>query len=317
MNSFDDRVTSLCPEGLRADGLRILQVNIGRLCNMHCRHCHLAASPERDEIMSWDTMEQVLQAADVLAPEVVDITGGAPELNPDIRRFVTALRAAGHAVQLRTNFTALLLPASAGLIDFLAEHAVALVGSLPCYLPENVDAQRGEHTYADCISVLKQLNAVGYGVTESLPLNLVYNPGGAYLPPAQAELEAVYHAELQARFGIQFTHLLTVTNMPVGRFADDLEAAGELATYRTLLTEAFNAETVPQVMCRHQLCVDWDGQLYDCDFNLALGLPLTGAVPQRVEALAAGGLTERLITTGEHCWGCTAGAGSSCGGALA
>jgi radical SAM/Cys-rich protein len=317
MNSFEQRIAPLFPDGLHAGSIRTLQVNVGRLCNMSCHHCHLAASPARGEIMTWSTMASLLRAADALAPEVVDITGGAPEMNPDIRRFVAALREAGHVVQLRTNFTALLEPAAEGLIDFLAEHAVALVGSLPCYLSENVDAQRGENTYEDSIRVLKQLNAVGYGVEPSLPIALVYNPGGAFLPPAQSDLEGTYRTELRRRFGIQFTSLLAITNMPVGRFAEDLEAAGTRGTYQTLLMDAFNADAVTQVMCRHQLCVDWDGRLYDCDFNLALGLPLTEAMPGHIDACTQAALAGRPIKTGEHCWGCTAGAGSSCAGALA
>ena len=315
-NSFDSKTRETDFDGLHAKSMRALQVNVGRLCNMTCQHCHLGASPERTEMMPWKTMEQVIEMAAALKPELVDITGGAPELHPNIQQFMTALHDGGHPLQLRTNFTALQETSSAGLIDFLAKHEVTLVGSLPCYLQINVDAQRGDGSYAACVETLTQLNAVGYGINESLPMHLVYNPGGPFLPPAQTELEPVYRRELLERFGIRFTQLFTITNMPIGRFAQDLEEKDELEGYREILKANFNPKAVDGLMCRHQICVDWDGRLFDCDFNIALNMTIDDALPQHVDTFEKALLSHRRIHTGEHCWGCTAGAGSSCGGAL-
>ncbi len=268
--------------------------------------------------MARSVMASVLEAADSTRPELVDITGGAPELHPGIRDFVAALRRDGHAVQLRTNLTAMSdSPVQEDMPDFLRENRVRLVASLPCYLEENVCAQRGRGVYGKSIEVLKKLNALGYGQSPDLPLRLVYNPGGPFLPPNQSDLEKEYRAELGRRFGLSFTELLTITNMPLGRFWDGLKLENKDGEYMRLLHEGFNCQTVDRLMCRHQISVGWDGTLYDCDFNLALNLPADGGLSHHIEGLDPERHATRKIRTGDHCFGCTAGFGSSCGGALA
>ncbi len=316
MNSFDKSVRQYQGRDLAAAGLRIIQVNLGLLCNLECRHCHVEASPHRGEVMDWPTMESVLKLAGRLPGSQVDLTGGAPELNPHFRRLVAALRGAGHPVQVRTNLTVLLEPGMEDIPDFLCRHQVQLVASLPCYLEGNVRAQRGAGTYEKSVEAIRILNARGYGKLPELPLNLVYNPGGPFLPPGQAGLEQDYRRELNQRFGIVFTRLLTITNMPIGRFMDDLERQAKGGAYRALLEESFNPHTLDGLMCRHQICVAWDGTLADCDFNLALGLGLAEGLPRHIDQLDPARLSDRRIVTGEHCFGCTAGCGSSCGGIL-
>jgi radical SAM/Cys-rich protein len=247
----------------------------------------------------------------------VDITGGSPELNPRLRDFVAALRAAGLAVQVRTNLTALLEDGQEGTIPFFRDQEVRLVASLPCYLEENVRAQRGPSAYPRSIEAIRRLNAAGYGVDGGLQLNLVYNPAGAVLPPDQKALEEDYRRELMDRFEITFTRLLTITNMPLGRFGRQLRAEGQEEQYLGLLEEAFNPQTVDGLMCRHQISVGWDGTLYDCDFNLALRYPVNHGVPSHISRFEPALHAHRRIVTGRHCFGCTAGHGSSCGGALA
>ena len=317
MNDFDRRLAECCGHELRSDGIATIQVNLGLLCSQRCRHCHLEASPERTESMSWDTMARILAVTGELGGVRFDLTGGAPELNPHFRRFVAALRADGHDVQVRTNLTVMLEPGMEGLPMFLRDLEVQIVGSLPCYLEENVNAQRGPGVYARSIEALRRLNAVGYGIRPGLQLNLVYNPVGPFLPPAQSELEGDYRAGLREQFGIDFTRLLTITNMPIGRFMADLRRRHQDVEYLTLLKESLNCRTVDGLMCRRQLSVAWDGTLYDCDFNLALGCPVDHGAPNSVREFDARALRHRRIVTGEHCFGCTAGAGSSCGGALA
>jgi len=291
-------------------------VNLGLLCNQQCSHCHLEASPQRDEIMGWDVMELILEAARSARCQLVDLTGGAPELNPHFRRFVTALRQEGYSVQLRTNLTVLLEPYMEGMPEFLRKHRVRLVASMPCYLEENVRAQRGPGTYEKSVAAIRILNGLGYGSDPELPLNLVYNPGGPFLPPAQSALEEDYRRELDQHFGIVFSHLLTITNMPLGRFRNELDRQGQRKTYLRLLRDSFNLRTVSGLMCRNQLSVGWNGTLYDCDFNLALGLPVNHGVPDHIRSFRPEELRKRRVVTGEHCFACTAGAGSSCGGAL-
>ena len=248
---------------------------------------------------------------------LVDITGGSPELHPDIPWFLDELHESDRQAQLRTNFLALVEPQNAGLMDLLGRTKTRLVGSMPCYLEENVDAQRGTGTYRKCVEIIRSLNEVGYGVGEDLPLNLVYNPAGAFLPGPQADLEVAYKEQLEAQHGIQFSHLLVITNMPIGRFERLLEERGEADEYRRLLRGAFNSETLDGLMCRHQVCVDWDGTLYDCDFNLALGMPVNHGAPAHVSSFDWESLAKRRVVVDEHCFGCTAGAGSSCRGELA
>ncbi len=296
--------------------LRILQVNVGFKCNLSCAHCHLECHPARPETMSWKTMAEVIEAAGELRPELVDITGGAPELNPHLMPFIRALSKQGQNVQSRTNLTALLEPGNEKFLTFFKEHQVHLVASLPCYMEKDVCLQRGSGTYALSIQALQELNAQGYGIEPELSLDLVYNPVGPFLPPDQGRLELDYRRELQKRFSIQFSHLLTITNMPIGRFWDGLKKQDKHTEYMQLLTEGFNCSTVQDLMCRHQICVAWDGRLYDCDFNLALDLPLCSGLPENIRDFDVKMLTGRLIRTGNHCFGCAAGRGSSCGGAL-
>ena len=271
-NAFDLLVSQARGDVLRGETAATLQANLGLRCNLRCRHCHVAASPDRTEIMGWPVMAAILRLAEALPVGLVDLTGGAPELNPDFRRFVRALCEAGLPVQVRTNLTVFDEPGQEDTPEFLAAHRVRLVASLPCYLDENVDAQRGSRTHARSIAALRRLNALGYGRRAELPLDLVYNPGGPWLPPAQAILEADYRREMKQRHDLDFTRLLTIANVPAGRFLEELQARGKADRYRSLLRESFNPRTLDGLMCRHQICVAWNGVLADCDFNLALGL---------------------------------------------
>ncbi|MFN3649440.1 MAG: arsenosugar biosynthesis radical SAM (seleno)protein ArsS [Armatimonadota bacterium] len=302
---------------LRRGALRVLQVNVGKLCNQVCRHCHVDAGPHRTEQMTAETAEEVLAAAERLRPETVDLTGGAPELNPHFERLVTGARRLGCRVIDRCNLTVLLLPGKERLAGFLAEQRVEVVASLPCYLGENVDAQRGRGVFEQSLEALRRLNALGYGDASSgLELCLVYNPLGPQLPPPQAELETAYREELRARYGLRFTRLYALTNMPIHRFAQSLHKQGRYQEYLSLLAGAFNPAAVEGLMCRDTLSIGWDGAVYDCDFNQMLELP-AGAPARHVRDLQPGLLPGAPIATAEHCFGCTAGAGSSCGGAVA
>ena len=316
MNAFERRIENITGGGLHARGIETVQVNVGLRCNQRCAHCHLEASPERTEMMDWPTMERIVNAADDARCRLIDITGGAPELNPNLRRFIRALLERGHIAQVRTNLTALLEPGMEGLPEFFRDHRVRLVGSMPCYLEENVARQRGEGAYQKSTQALRMLNALGYGTDESLALDLVFNSAGAFLPPDQSGLEQDYRRELGRRFGVVFNRLLTITNMPIGRFKIELEREGDDYAYMQLLQESFNGETVEDLMCRRQVSVGWDGHLYDCDFNLALGKAVDHGAPDHITSFDVSALESRRIVTGEHCFGCTAGCGSSCGGAL-
>jgi len=317
MNDFEKQISGKGDAGLHSFNLEILQVNIGLKCNQECRHCHLEASPERMEMMDWSTMERILETTRGIPWELVDLTGGAPELNPYFRRFVSTLRRSGHPVQVRTNLTVLQEPELKDMPEFFRDYQIRLVASLPCYLEENVCAQRGKGVYEKSIAAIKRLNALGYGADPALPLNLVYNPGGPFLPPAQTALEGDYRRELKERFGIAFSRLLTLTNMPLGRFRAELIRQNQEGSYMQLLRTSFNPQTIARLMCRNQISVGWDGTLYDCDFNMALGLPVNHGAPDHIRSFRAGDLMKRRIVTGVHCFACTAGAGSSCGGALA
>ena len=316
MNEFDKQIEETAGSGLHSIEIDTLQVNLGLRCNQSCVHCHVSASPNRTEMMDWPIMELVLQAADAATPKLVDLTGGAPELSPHFQRFVESLSNGGHRVQVRTNLTVLLEPGMELLPEWMRDWEVQLVASLPCYLEENVRAQRGKGIYEKSIAAIKRLNAVGYGVVPSLPLNLVYNPGGPFLPPEQTTLEADYRRELGTRFGIAFSNLLTITNIPIGRFRAELQRQNREREYLSLLRDSFNPATIEGLMCRHQISVGWDGTLFDCDFNLAFGYAVDHGAPDRIEAFDPRALERRRIVTGEHCFGCTAGRGSSCGGAL-
>ncbi len=316
MSDFDQTVYRTTGDGLKSETVQTIQVNMGLICNLSCRHCHVEATPRRTEIMSWDTMQGILRLAEALPQARVDLTGGAPELNPFFVPFVNTLRDLGHPVQVRTNLTVFFEAGQADTPEFMAGRGVHLVASLPCYLDDNVDHQRGSGVYKRSIAALRRLNGLGYGRRPELPLNLVYNPGGAFLPPDQEVLEDAYRKELKDRYGVDFSRLLTITNMPMGRFLTDLQRDGQAENYKTLLEDNFNHGTLDGLMCRHQICVAWDGSLADCDFNSALGLSLEGRLPSHIDEIDAEQLQGRTIVTGEHCFGCTAGCGSSCGGAL-
>ncbi|MBV9911833.1 MAG: arsenosugar biosynthesis radical SAM protein ArsS [Sinobacteraceae bacterium] len=299
--------------------LEIVQVNVGKRCNQACHHCHVEAGPKRTEIMSARTAERVLYLLE-RSPGIhtVDLTGGAPELNPHFRTLVRGARALVPTVIDRCNLTVLFEEGQEHTAEFLAQQGVTVIASLPCYGKDNVERQRGNGVFEKSIAALRRLNALGYGAPGgTLKLHLVYNPVGAFLPPPQVRLEADYRRELAAQYGIVFDHLLTITNMPIKRFLHQLQQEGQLEIYMQRLLQAFNPVAAGSVMCRNLVSVGWDGQLYDCDFNQMLDLPL-GEHPRTLwdidnfAQVAAG-----PIATGHHCYGCTAGAGSSCGGALA
>ena len=304
---------------VRRARLTTLQVNLGYRCNQSCVHCHVNAGPKRTEEMSPRTVGDVIDFMRASGVSMIDLTGGAPELNPDFRRLVDA--AVEHGVQVidRCNLTILLEPDQEDLAEFLATRRVAVVASLPCYLDENVDRQRGRGVFDASIEGLRRLNALGYGEDESgLSLDLVFNPQGPVLPPAQDALERTYKAELGRRFGVRFNRLLTLANMPIGRFGSMLISKGQFDGYLHLLRTAHADANIEHVMCRHTLSIDWQGYAYDCDFNQMLGLPmrLNGSPRTHVADLSAVDVEGRPIAVRDHCFGCTAGQGSSCGGAL-
>lgn len=300
---------------LRANGIRVLQVNLGKLCNQTCRHCHVDAGPDRREIMSRQTAQQCLDVLRQTAIPTLDLTGGAPEMNPNFRWMVEEARRLDRHVIDRCNLTILLANGYTDLPEFLAANAVEVVASLPCYLEENTDRQRGDGVYQKSITALKRLNELGYGRPGTgLILTLVFNPGGPSLPPRQDALEETYRRELRSRHGIEFSRLYVITNMPISRFLDDLIQSGRHDEYMQRLIDAFNPLAVDEVMCRTMLSVDWTGRLYDCDFNQMLDLPVADGVPRHVSEFNEKLLENRTIATGRHCFGCTAGAGSSCQG---
>lgn len=302
---------------LRA-GVRTLQVNVGKLCNMACHHCHVEAGPKQSEIMPSAVAERLIELLRRNpAIELVDFTGGAPELNPHFRWLVEEARALGRRVIDRCNLTVLFEPGLSDMPTFLAAHGVEIVASLPCYSAENLEKQRGRGAFDKSIAALRVLNQLGYGrVGSNLQLSLVYNPVGASLPPDQVTLEAKYKEELSRLFGIEFHGLLTITNMPIKRFAQDLERQGKSEAYMDLLVNHFNAGTVAELMCKSLVSVSWDGTLYDCDFNQMLELPLGAGARSIWELESFTDLDNARIATTGHCFGCTAGAGSSCSGAL-
>ncbi len=303
---------------LTRDKLDTLQVNLGYLCNLSCVHCHVNAGPTRTELMDLATVEQVLALIDRAGIGTLDLTGGAPELNPHFRYLVKEARARSVRVIDRCNLTVLLEPGQEDLAEFLAEQQVEVTASLPCYLEENVEQQRGKGVYDDSIQAIRRLNELGYADHPSLVLNLVYNPVGAVLPPPQAGLEVDYKRELGARFGIHFNQLLTITNMPISRFGAVLLAQNQYLPYMQLLRDSYAEANLDTVMCRSLISVDWQGYLYDCDFNQMLSLPLLASDRRHLrDLLKSPDVAGAPIATGEHCYGCTAGQGSSCGGALA
>jgi radical SAM/Cys-rich protein len=305
---------------LRRTRLETLQVNLGYRCNQSCLHCHVNAGPTRKEMMREHTVDEVigyLAASDI---RTLDLTGGAPELNPGFRRLVSAARSRDLRVIDRCNLTVLREPGQEGTAAFLADNGVEIVASLPCYLKENVDNQRGEGVYEGSLEVLRRLNRLGYGRPDSgLRLNLVYNPQGPVLPPPQQDLERDYRLYLGEHYDIAFNQLLTLANMPINRFGSTLVSRGEFAAYMDLLRAAHRDENLAGVMCRTLLSIDWQGYVYDCDFNQMLGLdaPIGGRARTHISSLPDMDLSGSPIRVADHCYGCTAGQGSSCGGALA
>lgn len=305
---------------IRRRRLETLQVNLGYKCNQSCIHCHVNAGPTRTEMMSRDTVFEVIAFLKAANIATLDVTGGAPELNPHFRMLVAAARELGVKVMDRCNLTILEQPGQEDLAQFLSDHEVEVVASLPCYLEENVDRQRGKGVFDTSIRCLQTLNRFGYGVPgSSLTLNLVYNPQGAALPPAQDKLEQDYHRQLGERFGIAFNSLYVLTNMPIQRFGSMLISKGHFEHYMDLLKNAYQPENLESVMCRTLISADWRGYVYDCDFNQMLGLPLAWRGKPRVHLreLIGADLSGSAIVVKDHCYGCTAGQGSSCGGALA
>jgi len=297
--------------------LDILQVNLGYKCNQRCLHCHVNAGPTRTEMMAADTLALIPEVLAARQIKTLDLTGGAPELHEQFRELVSAASALGVKVIDRCNLTILFEPEQDGLAEFLAAHKVEIVASLPCYSLENVDAQRGEGVFDKSIAGLQLLNSLGYGKAGSgLILNLVYNPQGPSLPPNQQALEADYRRELMAHFGIEFNHLFALANMPIKRFGSTLVSKGQFAPYMDLLKTNYSAANLDSVMCRNLVSVDWLGNLYDCDFNQQLELPLPNQAVRHLRDLLVSNLDGDEIAIADHCFGCTAGQGSSCGGAL-
>src|SRR6267378_7135401 len=314
---FEERMRTAGLFPLVATGITVFQINVGKLCNQTCHHCHVDAGPDRKEVMTHQTAEQCIRALATTQIPTVDITGGAPELNPNFRWLVEQARALGRHVMDRCNLTVLLLKPQAGLAEFLASNRVEVVASLPYFQSTQTDAQRGEGVFEKSVLAMQMLNRLGYGVEGSgLSLNLVYNPVGAFLPAKQDAAEARFRRELSRRHGVTFNHLYTITNMPISRFLEFLIESGNYEGYMERLVNAFNPAAVEGVMCRYTMSVGWEGPLYDCDFNQMLDLPLGHGAPRHIRDFDPARLNTRRIVTANHCYGCTAGSGSSCGGAV-
>lgn len=300
--------------------LDTLQVNLGYKCNQRCLHCHVNAGPDRKEMMDRETLDLIVPVLKAGKINTLDLTGGAPEMHPDFRYLVEQASAAGVQVIDRCNLTILFEPGYEGLAEFLAEHKVDIVASMPCYSPERVDKQRGDGVFDKSIAGLQTLNALGYGKggnqPEDLSLNLVYNPQGPALPPNQQTLEADYRRELHKHFGIEFNNLFALANMPIKRFGSTLISKGQFQDYMHLLKDHYQASNLEHVMCRSVVSVDWQGRLYDCDFNQQLDMPLGSRHHKHLRDLLETDLNNQPIAIADHCYGCTAGQGSSCGGAL-
>jgi radical SAM/Cys-rich protein len=317
MTAFEEKLAEIGQWPLRASGIEVLQVNVGKLCNQTCRHCHVDAGPTRKEIMTRETAELVVEVLRRHPIPAVDITGGAPELNSNFEYLVGEARALGRRVIDRCNLTVFYVEGKGHLPEFLRAQQVEITASLPCYLEKNVEAQRGKGVFSKSIEALQRLNCLGYGQPGTgLVLNLVYNPIGPSLPPPQKDLEDAYRQQLGDRYGIVFNNLYTLTNMPISRFLADLVHHGNYKQYMELLVQKFNPGTVKGLMCRSLLSVGWDGTLYDCDFNQMLEMPLNHGRPNHLGEFDAYALARREIRTGTHCFGCTAGSGSSCMGAV-
>jgi radical SAM/Cys-rich protein len=314
--NFDEKLAHFGME-LRGASVNTLQVNLGKLCNQACKHCHVDASPVRTEVMTRQTAEAVIDVVRRFRIPTLDITGGAPELNPAFRWLVSEARAADTQVMVRHNLTVMFESGQEDLPEFFRDNQIEVVSSLPYFLEQQTDNQRGRGVFNKSLEALKRLNEVGYGKEgTTLLLNLVYNPVGAFLPPIQSSIEADFKRELSTRYGIVFNSLYTITNMPINRFLDYLRRSGNEERYMRKLLQAFNPNTVEGLMCRTLVSVDWTGRLYDCDFNQMLELGIDRELPQTIQEFDPVKFAGRRITTGSHCFGCTAGAGSSCGGAV-
>jgi radical SAM/Cys-rich protein len=314
--TFEEATAAAGHAPLTTTAISVLQMNVGKRCNQACHHCHVDAGPDRTEVMPADVVDACLRFLDASDIPTVDITGGAPELHPAFRQIVARARAAGRHVIDRCNLTITRLPAYADLPEFLAQHQVEVIASLPSVAARQTDAQRGDGVFEQSIAALRHFNRLGYGVDGSgLVLNLVTNPVGAFLPGSQQSLEADWKRELQRRHGITFNRLYTITNMPISRFLEFLIESGNLQAYMQKLVGAFNPAAVDGLMCRYTLSVGWDGRLYDCDFNQMIDLGTAAEAPQTIFNVTPQSLASRRIVVGPHCFGCTAGAGSSCGGA--
>ncbi|MDD2735465.1 MAG: arsenosugar biosynthesis radical SAM protein ArsS [Desulfuromonadaceae bacterium] len=313
---FKDRLQAVNPDYETFKSLQTLQVNLGNLCNLHCTHCHVDASRRGTEVMRTVVMDQIAEFLARHPGLTLDITGGCPEMNPDFRYLIERTEGLATRRMLRSNLAIMAEPEWEWLPEFCRSHELTIIGSLPCYLEENVDQQRGNGVYHKCIRVLKRLNFLGYGT--DMELDLVYNPGGNFVPGSQQELEAAYKTELSVTHGIVFNHLFTITNAPIGRFRKHLEATGTFPDYLRMLEGRFNPEAAGNIMCRTLLSVDWQGTIYNCDFNQALGMPITAGDGSEItiSELDDAGMIGMQIDLAQHCYCCTAGEGSSCTGAL-
>ena len=316
LRSFGDTAASAGHLPLKAVGVSILQINVGKRCNQTCAHCHVDAGPDRKEVMPRDVLNACLDFLAQTDIPTLDITGGAPEMHPHFREIVERATELPRHVIDRCNLTITRLPNYSYLPEFLAKHSVEIIASLPSYALKQTDTQRGDGVFEDSIAALRHLNALGYGKEGTgLSLSLVTNPVGAFLPASQQSLEKDWKRQLKRRYAIDFNNLYTITNMPISRYLDFLIRSGNLKAYMEKLITAFNPAAVDGVMCRTTLSVGWDGRLYDCDFNQMLDIPVAPTSPQTIFDATIEGLRERSIMIGQHCYGCTAGAGSSCGGA--
>jgi len=313
---FKERLQKIDPDFACFEQLQTLQVNLGNLCNMRCAHCHIGASPTGRKVMGRPVIDKVAETLERMPGITLDITGGCPEMNPEFRRLVEAT--AGHSPRriVRSNLTILTESGFEWLPEFFREQRLVVTASLPCYLEENVDRQRGDGAHARSLAALRRLNALGYG--GELELNLVYNPGSDFVPGSQQDLEAAYRKELSEKYGIRFNHLYTITNAPIGRFREYLESRGIYERYLQLLATRFNPEAARNIMCRTLISVDWKGFIYNCDFNQAIGKPITGGDGEilKIEDLESAARSGKELALSEHCYCCTAGEGSSCTGAL-
>jgi radical SAM/Cys-rich protein len=316
---FQQQLEAIGLYPLLPTGIDIFQINVGKMCNQVCRHCHVDAGPDRKEIMTRETMQLCLDILATSNINTVDLTGGAPELNPDFRWFVDEIKKLGKHVIVRCNLTIILANKRFNdLPEYFKQHGIEVASSLPFYTADRTDRQRGDGVFEDSIKALQMLNAVGYGQPDSgLILNLVYNPAGAFLPPPQQALEKEYKEALQQHYGIQFNHLFAITNMPISRYLDYLLESGNYEKYMEKLTAAFNPSAAMGVMCRNTISVSWDGYLYDCDFNQMLDMKVSCKNSRHLRDFNSDLLANREIVVNQHCYGCTAGAGSSCGGAVA